>query len=203
MELGADSHVPEAAARFFYALGVSGLIFYCLLVFAGATLLARPAPIAMSTAVTVTRPCAGQQNLASPACGARLRASSVDFRRSHFVGYANDGEPTPDTREKWMPLRDDLQPWIEVILYQRSDLGRLLLQSANTKEKSNLLGAKLRVLCLRDDDKTPVLEQFVRIDSARFSLPLSCLATDRLRLYFMRRVPHIYELSLFAHEKKQ
>ena len=195
---GGAPQIPQELGRFLTALGLLALTIYALLVFSGAVLLAPDPPLVASAALGQTKKCAAKDNLASPVCGTRVRASSVDYRRSHYVSYVNDAEPRPDTREKWMPLRDDVHPWLEVILNNHFDLGYLLLSSSCAKEKSNLIGSQLRIVCYRDDDDALVSERTVRIDAANFKTPISCAKTTRLRLYFNRPLPHVYELSLFA-----
>lgn len=200
---GGQALIPQKLTRFLSALSVLGLVLYATLVFSGAILLAADPPQVASAGLILDKACDAADNLAATRCGARLRASSVDYRRSHFVSYANDEEPRPDPREKWMPRRDDLHPWIELILYRRSDLQTMTLHSACKKEKSNLIGSKLRLVCLRDDEKTPVLDKTLRIDAADFRFALPCAKTDRVRLNFTRRLPHVYELSLNAAPRLQ
>lgn len=185
--------------RFFTALGQVGLGLYLLMVVAGVWLLSLPAPIA-STAVpqTIVSPCPQSANLASPHCGAVLRASSVDYRRSHFVGYLTDAEPNPSIREKWMPQHDDLAPWVEVELAQAQDLGRLELDLGCAKEKPNLLGQWLQVECKDVKGDAVGTVKKVKIDEANFVMPLDCPKTQRLRLRFFCRLGRVYELRVYA-----
>jgi len=141
-------------------------------------------------------------NLADPALGVTVRASSALWSKRHHPGYVVSGH-LGTTLEKWASSPDDPAPWIEVEFDRPRHTRSVELTLAGALESADLTMRDYALACFDGDRQVNVAD--VRGNrSDRPQVDLACAHATRVRVTFPREasgprdVARVYGLAVWG-----